>query len=345
MSTVDKCVACRRGRGETASVTRAAQLLRPRALAAGDLVVIASLSGPLHAAYEPDLGQAVVALERMGFRVRLAPLLEVGRQRWWSAARPGEIAEEFNALLRDPEVRAIIAHDGGQTAFGYLDLIDFEAIRADPKPILGLSDISLLHLVLYGQTGLVGFHTDLATPGLGGHWQAASTARRAELERLYSTLLTSTEPIGALPTTPSWECWRPGRAEGRLIGGVINRVVLAQATPYALPLELFDGAVLFWEEMGGLAAYLWNYLHVLRHAGILDRIAGMVVGVPHEIDGLDGSPSLSEIVLDVLGDRDIPVLGNVEFGHAGANLPMPVGIRVALDAEHRTLSLLEPAVT
>lgn len=283
----------------------------------------------------------------MGFRVRRAPLLEAGRHRWWSAARPAEIAEELNALLRDPEVRAIFAHDGGQTALGYLDLIDFEAITADPKPILGFSDISLLHLVLYARTGLVGFHTDLATPGLGGHWQRATTARQAELEKLYTTLLTGTEPIGALPATPTWECWRAGRTEGHLIGGVINRIVLNQATPYALPLERFDGAVLFWEEAGGQASYVWNYLQVLRHAGILDRIAGMVVGIPEAIDGLDSpdvSPTLQEIVLDVLGDRDIPVLGNVEFGHAGPNLPMPVGIRVALDAQQRTLSLLEPAV-
>jgi muramoyltetrapeptide carboxypeptidase LdcA involved in peptidoglycan recycling len=310
-------------------------------------VVIASLSGPLLAVYEHHLEQAVVVLTEMGFRVRRAPLLEAGRHRWWSAGTPAEIAQEFNALLRDPEVRAVIAHDGGQTALGYLDLIDVEAIRADPKPILGYSDISLLHLVLYARTGLVGFHADLATPGLGGAWQAVSPARRAELARLYSTLLTSTEPIGALPAGPSWECWRPGRADGRLIGAVINRIVLAQATPYALPLDWFDGAVLFWEEMGGLASYVWSYLHVLRHCGILDRIAGMVVGIPREIGGLDtpdASPTLAEIVLDVLGDRDIPVLGNVEVGHAGPNLPMPVGVRVALDARQRSLSLLEPAV-
>ena len=83
-------------------------------------------------------------------------------------------------------------NDGGQTAFGYLDLIDVEAIRADPKPILGYSDISLLHLVLYARTGLVGFHADMATPGFGGHWQAAPAARRAELEKLYFRLLTGT---------------------------------------------------------------------------------------------------------------------------------------------------------
>jgi len=49
-------------------------------------------------------------------------------------------------------------------------------------------------------------------------------------------------------------------------------------------------------------------------------------------------------MLDVLGGRDVPVLGNVEFGHAGPNLPMPVGLRLALDAQQRSLSLLEPAV-
>ncbi|MET8977012.1 S66 peptidase family protein [Streptomyces sp. NPDC004539] len=324
--------------------------LRPRALKPGDLVVVASLSGPLHAVYEADLGRAVGVLEGMGFRVRRAPLLRVGRERWWGAAAPGEIAAEFNALLRDPEVRAIVAHDGGQNVFGYLDLIDFDAVAADPKPILGYSDISLLHLVLYARTGLVGFHADLATPGFGGQWQTVPTERRALLEGLYATLLTGGRAIGALPVTRSWECWRAGRAEGPLIGGVINRVALVQATPYALPLERFDGAVLFWEETGGQASYVWTYLQVLRHAGVLDRISGMVVGVPHAIDGLGtaaGSgtaPTLAEIVLDVLGDRDIPVLGNVEFGHAGANLPMPVGVRAALDAGERSLSLLEPAV-
>ncbi|CAM5441667.1 Muramoyltetrapeptide carboxypeptidase OS=Streptomyces griseomycini OX=66895 GN=FHS37_006511 PE=3 SV=1 [Streptomyces griseomycini] len=190
-------------------------------------------------------------LERMGFRVRLAPLLETGRHHWWSAAQPADIAEELNALLRDPEVRAIIAHDGGHTVLGYLDLIDVEAITADPKPILGYSDLSLLlHLVLYARTGLVGFHADLATSGLGGHWQAAPVVVPSGARGALRTLLTGPEAIGALPTTSSWECWRAGRTEGRLIGGLTNRIVLAQATRHALPLERFDGAVLFWEEMG-----------------------------------------------------------------------------------------------
>ncbi|WP_275539796.1 hypothetical protein [Streptomyces hyaluromycini] len=71
----------------------------------------------------------------------------------------------------------------------------------------------------------------------------------------------------------------------------------AQAPPYALPFERFDGAVLFWEETGGQASSVWSCLQVLRHSGILDRISGKVVGIPEAIDGLDsrGSPSRAVI--------------------------------------------------
>ncbi|MFD3842133.1 LD-carboxypeptidase [Streptomyces sp. NPDC058642] len=125
------------GTGDTHAITGTArpQLLRPRALRPGDLVVIAALSGPLPTAYEPNVQRTVELFERMGFRVRRAPLLEVGRHHWWSAATPAEIAAELNGLLRDPEVRAIIASDGGQTALGYLDLIAVDAIKTAPKPI------------------------------------------------------------------------------------------------------------------------------------------------------------------------------------------------------------------
>ena len=111
-----------------------------------------------------------------------------------------------------------------------------------------------------------------------------------------------------------------------------------------MPLERFDGAILFWEEVRAPTPTIWYDLHVLRLAGILDRIAGMVVGTPTEMETADGPDTLREIVLDVLGDRDIPVLGNVDVGHSAANIPLPLGVRAALHADARTLSLLEGAV-
>lgn len=323
-------------------------ILRPRALRPGDLVVVAAPSGQLEPGEEPLLARGVAILERMGFRVRVSPRVDPARSRWWAAGTPAEQAEELNALLRDPEVRAVVAHTGGQATIGYLDLIDVDAIRADPKPIIGYSDISLLHMALHSRTGLVGFHADIATHGFGSDWYTlGDKARRAELVDLYTRVLTKAEAPGALPPGEVWETWRPGSAEGRLFGGLLNRLVLLQATPYAPAPELFDGAVLFWEELQRPVSRIWNDLHTLRLSGVLDRIAGMVVGIPMEVTAHESGgqrADLRDVVLDVLGDRDLPVLAQVDFGHTSPNLPLPLGVRAWVDADNRTLSLLEPAV-
>ncbi|MFC5666422.1 LD-carboxypeptidase [Kitasatospora misakiensis] len=323
-------------------------ILRPRALRPGDLVVVTAPSGQLEPGEEPLLARGVAMLERMGFRVRVSPMVDPARTRWWASGTPAEQAGELNALLRDREVRAVVAHTGGQATIGYLDLIDLDAIRADPKPILGYSDISLLHMALHARTGLVGFHADIATHGFGGDWYTlGDEARRSELVDLYTRVLTKAEAPGALPGMGAWETWRPGRAQGPLFGGLLNRLVLLQATPFALPAERFDGAVLFWEEVQRPVSRIWNDLQTLRLSGVLDRIAGMVVGIPTEVapyEGGGGRAELREVVLDVLGRRDIPVLAQVDFGHTSPNLPLPIGVRADVDADNRTLSLIEPAV-
>lgn len=322
--------------------------LRPRALRSGDLVVVTAPSGQLEPGEEPLLARGVAVLERMGFRVRVSPLVDPARSRWWASGTPTEQAAELNALLRDPEVRAVVAHTGGQTVMGYLDLVDLDAIRADPKPILGYSDISLLHMALHAKTGLVGFHADIATHGFGKDWYTlGDEARRAELVDLYARLLTKAEAPGALPARGTWEAWRPGRAQGPLVGGLLNRLVQLQATPFALSPEHFDGAVLFWEEVDRPVSRIWNDLHNLRLSGVLDQIAGMVIGIPSEVAPYEGGGDpvgLREVVLDVLAQRDIPVLAQVDFGHTSPNLPLPIGVRAEVDADNRTLSLLEPAV-
>ena len=320
-------------------------MLRPKALRTGDLVAVVATSGGLEKDKAPLLERGVETIERMGFVVRVSPLVDPERSWWWAAAPPTEAAEEFNRHLRDPDVRAIFSLTGGRMTLSYLDLIDVEAVRADPKPVLGMSDISALHLALHARTGLVSLHSDLVTFGFG-EWSDLDEARRDQLANLYLRVLTDDAPIGPLPSGRPWESWRPGRAEGPLIGGMLNRLVRVQATSSALALERFDGAILFWEEAFTSTSMVWNDLHVLRQAGVLDRISGMVVGRPFEVEATPPGPdSLRDIVLEVVGERDIPVLGDVDIGHAGPNLPMPLGIRAEMDADALMLSLLEPVVT
>jgi muramoyltetrapeptide carboxypeptidase len=50
--------------------------------------------------------------------------------------------------LRDPGVRAVFATRGGKGAYRIADRLDFDAVRRDPKPLVGFSDITALHLAL-----------------------------------------------------------------------------------------------------------------------------------------------------------------------------------------------------
>ena len=296
-------------------------VLRPTALRLGDTVAVAALSGPMEDA--GLLARGIATIERMGFVVEVSPLVHRGPGWWWAAARPQEIAEEFNRLLRDPRVRAVFALSGGRTTLGYLDRIDYDAVHVDPKPVIGFSDIDAIHLALHARTGLVSVHGDLVMAGFGV-WDDLEPGLRRRLEQAYLGVLTSVEPVGDLPA--------------------VARLVAVQATPFALPPERFDGAVLFVEALGA-SSTAWNDLQVLRVAGVLDRVAGLIVGPSSTLDyGDEGPRAFREIVLDVLGDRDLPVLGEVDIGHAPPDVPLPIGVRAELDADARRIALLEAAV-
>jgi muramoyltetrapeptide carboxypeptidase len=322
-------------------MTAAFEPLRPSALHEGDVVAVAALSGGLEESEQAAFDDGVRELQRAGFTVQLSPLVELGRHDWWSAARPAVLAAELNRLLADPEVRGIFALTGGRTTFSYLDLVDLDAVRADPKPIVGFSDINGLQLALSARTGLVTVHGDLVTHGFGYRHELPEPDR-TRLADAYRQVLTGTEPAGALPVHEAATTWRAGRAEGPLLGGILNRIVRLQSTPFALPPERFDGAILFLEDVGASTSGLWNDLHVLRLAGLLDRIGGLVFGPASTVEVTEGGPGLAEVVLDVV--PDVPVLGDVNIGHEPPDLPLPVGVRAALDAGARTLTLLEPAV-
>jgi muramoyltetrapeptide carboxypeptidase LdcA involved in peptidoglycan recycling len=94
-------------------------ILRPKALRKGDLVAVTALSGGLDEGEASLFEHGVRAVEQMGFDVRVSPLVDVNRRWWWAAAPPREVVEEFNDLLRDPQVRAIFALTGGRMALTY----------------------------------------------------------------------------------------------------------------------------------------------------------------------------------------------------------------------------------
>lgn len=319
-------------------------VVRPAALEPGALIAIAALSSGLDAEGMEMYARGVAEIVAMGFRTRPSPLTDVSKAYWWAAAPPAEVGRELTELFRDREVRAIWGLTGGQFALSYLDAIDYDVIAANPKPLIGMSDIAVLDLAIHSRTGLVTFHADSVVFGLSD-WHELPNEDRARQAEAYRRVLTSTQPIGVLPALSEWETWRPGRAEGPLLGGMLNRIVRIQASPWAFAPERFDGAILFLEDYNAPTIRVWNDLQVLRLNGVFERIAGLVIGPIEGISIHEGTEkTLRDVVLDVVGERDLPIVANVNCGHAGPNVPLPLGVRAALDADARTIDLVEAAV-
>ena len=320
-------------------------IIRPPVLQPGDLIAVAALSGGLEAGDTEPYDRGAAEIAAMGFNLRPSPLTDVSKAWWWGAAQPADVGRELTDLFADPDVRAIWSLAGGRFALSYLDAIDYDVVAANPKPLIGMSDISVLDLALHSRTGLVTFHADSLVFGVS-EWHALAGDARARQAKAYRRVLTATEPIGVLPALSEWESWRPGRAEGPLIGGMLNRFVKVQASPWAVAPERFDGAILFLEDYNTPTINVWNDLQVLRLAGAFERIAGLIIGPVDGISILEGTKqTLREVVDDVVGDRDIPVLANVNCGHSGPNVPLPLGVRAAIDADALTIELVEAAVS
>jgi muramoyltetrapeptide carboxypeptidase len=94
---------------------------------------------------------------------------------------------DMNEALRDVGVRAIFATRGGKGSYRIADRLDFRAAAANPKLVVGFSDVTALHLALYRACRLVGVHGPLSS------WSAEFIGPDS-VDALRSAL-TTTDPI------------------------------------------------------------------------------------------------------------------------------------------------------
>ncbi len=280
-----------------------------------------------------------------GFQLREG--VTIGLEHWWSAGTPRQQADDIHAMFADPGIDAVLALTGGFSALRVVDLLDYDLIARQPKPFIGMSDITVYQWALLTHCGLATFHGNNLLEGFGQYVAQSSEADRALWQRLYQQLLMQADPLGALPQLSPWETWRTGTAQGLLLGGNLKRFVSLIGTSHFPPIELFDGAILFWEDVGETLYDISLYLHKLKHVGVLERIGGMVLGQLVWINEYFEEvrhPSLHDAVMESLDEYDFPILAGVDFGHNRSMLPLPIGIEAHLDAGQKELAVVEAAV-
>ncbi len=302
--------------------------IRPSALKPGDTIAFVAPASP--ADWAPVRAYAE-KLRAAGYQVRVPDDL-ADRELGYLAGSDDERADELNAAIRDEEVRAIFPVRGGYGLTRILDRIDYAALRKSPKLLIGYSDITALHLGVASQTRLVTFHSPMPMSNL---WQEEDPAHAFSARWFRRAVFADEQPeedSGYTIELPD-EC-RPvrvvgGKARGRLLGGNLTLICSTLGTPYALQPE---GAILLIEDVDEAPYRIDRDLSQLRLAGVLDKVAGAVIGTFTEDDQADVE-EYDRIVREYFGSLTVPVVMHYPIGHTRWNATLPHGGLIELDAD------------
>ena len=242
-------------------------------------------------------------------------------------------ADELNGLLRDPDVRAILLARGGYGIFRLLGQLDADALRRDPKPIVGFSDGTALLAWALREAGLRGIHGP--TVAQLGELPAEDTAWMIDLleGRGAGHRIEGLAPVGAPGS---------GRIEGALVGGNLTLLAHLVGTPWAPPLA---GAILFLEEQGERPYAIDRYLTRMALAGATAGARGAVLGqLVRCVERVNPDhPTADEVIDERLRALGIPGVRGAPFGHGERNWSLPFGGRAAVDLEAGVVELVDPA--
>jgi muramoyltetrapeptide carboxypeptidase len=312
------------------------ELVKPLALRTGDKIGIVAPS--MHSIDDEAVQNGVTTLQELGFRLEMGPTVHSKYRN--NTALADDRAREMMKFFTDPDTKAIICLIGGDTAVQLLKLLDYETIRNNPKLFSGMSDIGHLNLALLSRASLVTIYGPDLTFGFG---YPNNPATRYNID-LFLRCCTRPEPPGKMPAFTQWECWRPGKARGRLIGGYFGAISLLYRTSYWPSLE---NTILFWEALETQPHEIERQFTIAEAEGMFENVTGMVVGklVGCEEKDYEGMlPDIKEILFEITKDYGFPIIANADFGHGGSFMAMPEGILTEIDAEELSIELVEPVV-
>jgi muramoyltetrapeptide carboxypeptidase len=294
-----------------------------RPLGGGSRVALVAPSGIL-----PDRAQvelAIVNARSLGW----IPVLgeNVSELHGYLAGTDEQRAADLNKALRDETIDAIWCVRGGYGAMRLLRDIDFAALRANPRPLIGFSDITALHAAIHRECGIVSFH--------------GPTARGELTEFSRDSLLRAVEAqVDPCGEAPSARVLRPGKARGRLAGGNLALIASLMGTPWSVD---FDGAILIIEDIDEAVYRVDRMMRQLLLAGALGKCAAIVAGDfrPPAGETSEANRTVDEVIAEAADEAGIPCLAGAPFGHIDDQWTIPLGAVAELDTEARSLHVVE----
>jgi muramoyltetrapeptide carboxypeptidase len=364
------------GTGGCAMTPTADERTRPARLQPGDTIALIAPSRPPRMEH---VALAADALRDRGYRVVVPDGL--ADRTGYLAGDDALRADELTAAFADPEIDAVFPITGGFGATRMIDAIDYDVIRRHPKVFIGFSDITALHAAIGQRAGLVTFHSPNPQWGLGStdgmhpfaqrwFWRAIEGPTGDDAEPHIVAGGTIAAPTGnasggacgsgsggggggggyTIDAGDHAHAPREGEAvteavtlvggvaEGPIVGGNLSLVVALVGTPSQIDM---DGAILFLEDVGEDPYRVDRMLRQLESAGMLDRLAGALLGrftraEPDE----HGGKTIDDVLADYFADAAFPVVAHFPAGHVRDNATLPLGVPARLDADARSITFL-----
>ncbi len=342
-------------------------------LKTGDTIAVVSPSwggpGTFPTRYEAGKRQLIEA-----FGVEVVEMPHALKPAEWLHANPKARADDLMEAFADPKIDGIITSIGGDDCVRLLPFLDLEVLRANPKVFMGYSDTSVLHFACL-KAGISSFYGPSIMAGFGENGGLFPYMKNAVLKTLFCR-----DEIGEIDQADAWTVehldWantelqtqkrqteKPlgrsclqgaglqgtGRVRGPLIGGCLDVFPMIVGTSVWPTLDMFEGAILFVEtsEEAPEVEQVKRIIRNLGVQGILARLTGILIGRPG--GGVKDLRQYDDAILSVVakefGQRDLPIIAQMDFGHSDPMCVLPMGITCEIDCASLRVSLSESAVT
>jgi muramoyltetrapeptide carboxypeptidase len=280
-------------------------MINPPFLRIGDCVRLVSPAGAINPVI---IDEAETCLRSWGLNVIRGKFVSSRLGRF-----SGSISQrlfDFQEAFDDPECKAIFCSRGGYGSVHLLSKIDFACFHANPKWLIGYSDITLLHACLQIE-GFTSIH--------GGMAKVLVREAKEPAMLLHDLLWGKMPEYGIKHHLLN----RIGKATGPLHGGNLSILYSLRGTPYD---NIPKGAVLFIEDVGEKPYAIDRMMYNLKLGGILKNLSGLIIGQfsDYEEDP-DFGKSVYEIIYDAISEYSYPVCFDFPVGHVDLNLPLIMG--------------------
>jgi len=317
---------------EMDSVLRADSKIPPY-LQKGDCIGITSPSG--HIQYK-ELLPAIQQIKSWGLTFKTGQT--IGLKDGTFGGTDQQRAADFQQMLDDPSIRAILCARGGYGAIRIIDQIDFSSLNHNPKWIIGFSDATVFHTHIAHNYHLATLHSKMCN-SFPDNWASATAQQQATINSIRDALMNTKKMSYQSLVNPMN---RTGRAQGELIGGNMRTIENLSGTRSSLEAA---GKILFLEEtheyLYNMDRMLWN----LSRTGQLRHLKGLIIGAmirtPQKDPNDEMNRSIYELVMEKVRDYDYPVTFDFPVGHIVENYALKCGVQHRLEVTTVGTTLVE----